>query len=64
MTEEDQIIAMLKRCNITFRLAVEDELTTIEVSGGQDGAVHSFSHCYVKYLFDKQGKLAKLEFGY
>ena len=64
MTEEDQIIAMLKRCNIAYRLASEDNLTTVEVSGGQDGTVYAMLHCYVKYLFNKQGQLVTLEFGY
>ena len=63
-TEEDQVIAMLKRCNIAYRLASEDNLTTVEVSGGQGGAVHSFCHCYTKWAFDKQGQLVQLEFGY
>lgn len=66
-TEEDQIITMLKRCEIEYTLAAGDEPfhSTVEVIGQKDNPhVLSFSHCYVKWTFDKEGKLVYLEFGY
>lgn len=66
-TEEEQIIAMLRRLDIKCSYGTREDdhtITTIEVQGQDNIHTTSLPHVYVKYHFDNQGALVFLEFGY
>ena len=66
-TEEEQIIAMLRRLDIKCSYGTREDdhnITTIEVQGQDNIHTVTLPHVYVKWHFNQRGELVYLEFGY
>lgn len=69
MTDQEQFTNMLQSRGVEVRQRTEfvddnpnDPCIVVEIWGGD--IVNTFSHCFCEFIFDTEGKLSGIKYGY